>query len=94
MTRERLDDHRRIWSEKPVLGGVYEPWFDLLLEQAGPAQRVLEIGAGPGFLGGHARRRRPDLRWIDAMTQPLAPLTAMRALLTWEKITAGNIPPA
>jgi len=64
MSRERLDDHRRIWSQKPVLGGVYEPWFDLLLEQAGRAQRVLEIGAGPGFLGGHARRRRPDLRWI------------------------------
>lgn len=64
MSRERLDEHRRIWAGKPVLEGVYAPWFDVLLAQAGTGQRVLEIGAGPGFLGAHARRRRPDLRWI------------------------------
>jgi SAM-dependent methyltransferase len=64
MSRARLEDHRRIWSQKPVLEGVYEPWFDALLGQAGAAQRVLEIGAGPGFMSAYARRRRPDLRWI------------------------------
>lgn len=64
MSRERLEEHRRIWAHKPVLAGVYEPWFDALLEQAGPGHRVLEIGAGPGFLGARARLRRPDLRWI------------------------------
>ena len=63
LSRARLEDHRRIWSAKPVLQGVYEPWFDALLAQAG-ARDVLEIGAGPGFLSAHARRRRPDLRWI------------------------------
>ena len=64
MSRERLDEHRRIWAGKPVLEGVYAPWFDALLAQAGSGHRVLEIGAGPGFLGAHARRRRPDLRWV------------------------------
>lgn len=64
MSRARLDEHRRIWSVKPVLAGVYEPWFDALLDHAGNAHRVLEIGAGPGFLAAYARRRRPDLRWV------------------------------
>jgi SAM-dependent methyltransferase len=64
MSRERLEEHRRIWARKPVLAAVYEPWFDALLAQAGPRDRVLEIGAGPGFLGTHARLRRPDLRWV------------------------------
>ncbi len=64
MSRERLEEHRRIWAQKPVLAGVYAPWFDALVEMAGHGQRVLEIGAGPGFLGAHARSRRPDLRWV------------------------------
>ena len=63
MSRERLDEHRRIWAAKPVLAAVYRPWFDALLEQAPPGGRALEIGAGPGFLRDHARRNRPDLRW-------------------------------
>jgi len=64
LSRERLDEHRRIWARKPVLAAVYAPWFDALLGEARPGERVVEIGAGPGFLGAHARARRPDLRWI------------------------------
>ena len=64
MSRERLDEHRRLWASKPVLAAVYAPWFDALLEQAPAGGRVLEIGAGPGFLRDHARQRRADLRWI------------------------------
>jgi SAM-dependent methyltransferase len=72
VSRERLDDHRRIWSEKPVLERVYEPWFNALLAEAGPRQRVLEVGAGPGFLAAHARARRPDVRWVasDVLAVP------------------------
>lgn len=72
LSLQRLEEHRRIWGAKPVLSLVYEPWFDALLDQAGSAQRVLEIGAGPGFLGAHARRRRPDLRWVatDILAAP------------------------
>ena len=63
MSLDRLREHRQLWAAKPVLAGVYEPWFDALLAQAPHGQRVLEIGAGPGFLRGHAQARRPDLRW-------------------------------
>ena len=72
MSRERLDDHRRIWAQKPVLALVYEPWFDALLYEAAPGARVLEVGAGPGFLAVHARARRPDLRWVatDVLAAP------------------------
>jgi SAM-dependent methyltransferase len=60
----RLRDHRAIWAGKAVLADVYRVWFDALLASVGPAARVLELGAGPGFLAEHARRLRPDLRWI------------------------------
>jgi SAM-dependent methyltransferase len=64
MSREKLDEHRRLWREKPVLEGVYRVWFEELLSEVPHAARVLEVGAGPGFLAAHARARRPDLRWV------------------------------
>jgi SAM-dependent methyltransferase len=69
---DRLEEHRSIWSGKPVLRAVYEPWFDALLAEAGPGQRVLEVGAGPGFMAAHARARRPDIRWVasDVLAAP------------------------
>jgi SAM-dependent methyltransferase len=72
VSRERLDDHRRIWSAKPVLERVYAPWFDALLSQAERGQQVLEVGAGPGFLAVHARAHRPDIRWVatDLLAAP------------------------
>jgi SAM-dependent methyltransferase len=72
VSRQRLDEHRRIWRDKPALGRVYEPWFDALIALAGQGARVLEIGAGPGFLAAHAARRRPDLRWVasDVLAVP------------------------
>jgi SAM-dependent methyltransferase len=84
---ERLLEHRRLWNAKPVLARVYEPWFSALLDAAPHGARVLEVGAGPGFLGEAARERRPDLRFVasdlhaapwntlaaDAGRLPLAP---------------------
>lgn len=60
----RLGDHRRIWEAKPMLARVYAVWFDALLASLPPRPRVVEVGAGPGFLSGHARRRAPDVRWV------------------------------
>jgi SAM-dependent methyltransferase len=60
----RLEQHRRLWQEKPVLRLVYGPWFEALVRQAPAGARVLEVGAGPGFLRAFAGERRPDLRWI------------------------------
>jgi len=60
----RLAEHRRIWASKPVLARVYAVWFDALLASLPPRPRVVEVGAGPGFLSGHARRRAPDVPWV------------------------------
>jgi len=59
----QLHEHRRVWAAKPALQRIYEVWFDRLLSGLGSGARVLEVGAGPGFLAEYARRRRPDLRW-------------------------------
>ncbi len=78
LSQGRLHDHRRIWEGKPVLGQVYRPWFDALLAEVTPGARVLEVGAGPGFLSGHARHARPDARWLatDLLETPWNDLVA------------------
>lgn len=84
MSLERLLEHRRLWGAKPVLAHVYEPWFSALLDAAPRGAKVLEVGAGPGFLGEAARGRRPDLRWI-ASDLHVAPWNALAA-------DAGRLP--
>lgn len=64
MSLARLVDHRRIWKLKPVLEDIYSVWFDALLAAVGQGGRVLEVGAGPGFLSEHARRARKGMAWI------------------------------
>lgn len=62
--QDRLLEHRRIWRDRPILQEVYRDWFSIFLETLPAGARVVEVGAGPGFLTEHARRHRPDLRWI------------------------------
>jgi SAM-dependent methyltransferase len=81
---ERLREHRRLWQSKPVLARVYAPWFEALLAVAPRGARVLEVGAGPGFLGAAARESRPDLRWTSSDLHP-APWNDVAA-------DAGRIP--
>jgi SAM-dependent methyltransferase len=64
VSRVQLEEHREIWKEKAVLSAVYAVWFDALLAPVARGARVLEVGAGPGFLSDHARLKRPDLRWV------------------------------
>ncbi len=60
----RLEEHALLWRAKPTLRAVYRVWFDALLDVLPSRARVIEVGAGPGFLAGAGRERRPDLRWI------------------------------
>jgi SAM-dependent methyltransferase len=83
---ERLHEHRRLWCSKPVLARVYAPWFDALLAAAARGVRVLEVGAGPGFLELAARDRRSDLRWVASDLHP-APWNDLAA-------DAGRLPVA
>jgi SAM-dependent methyltransferase len=74
----RLAEHRRIWETKPVLARVYAVWFDALLASLPSRPRVVEVGAGPGFLSGHARRRAPGMPWVatDVLETPWNDLVA------------------
>jgi SAM-dependent methyltransferase len=78
MSLERLEEHRRLWAAKPLLQDVYRVWFDALTAALPARARVLEVGAGPGFLAAHARERRPDLQWIasDILPAPWNDLAA------------------
>jgi SAM-dependent methyltransferase len=66
MSASTLEEHRRIWAAKPVLDAIYTPWFRALVEGLPGGARVLEVGAGPGFLAEYVARARPDLRWISS----------------------------
>jgi SAM-dependent methyltransferase len=90
---DRLSEHRATWARKPVLAEVYAPWFDALLAQAGDGARVLEIGAGPGFLGAHARSRRPDLKWVasDIIGAPWNDVAADGSRLPFPDRTFGAV---
>ena len=78
MSRETLEEHRRVWAMKPVLEEVYRVWFDELLAGAPPGGLLLEIGAGPGFLGAYARSHRPRVRLVtsDFLSTPWNDLVA------------------
>jgi SAM-dependent methyltransferase len=78
MSIERLDEHRRVWCKKPALALIYGEWFDLLLRDIPPAARVLEVGAGPGFLSEYARGHRSDLVYLacDIVKAPWNDLVA------------------
>lgn len=68
--RARLEEHRRIWENKPALRRIYGVWFAQILGELPRGTAVLEIGAGPGFLGEYSRRARPDLRWTSSDLLP------------------------
>ena len=78
VSRERLEEHRRVWARKPVLADLYAVWFDALLERVPVGGSALEVGAGPGFLTAYAGRKRPDLRWVatDIVEAPWNALVA------------------
>jgi SAM-dependent methyltransferase len=74
----RLEEHRRLWQAKPELAAAYDVWFERLLEPIPASTRVLEVGAGPGFLASAAGQRRPDLQWVasDLLITPWNHLVA------------------
>jgi SAM-dependent methyltransferase len=78
LSRGQLEEHRRIWRSKPVLGEVYAVWFDALLDALPREGRILEVGAGPGFFSEYARRSRGAAHWLatDIVETPWNDLVA------------------
>ena len=70
LSRETLEEHRRLWAAKPALRDVYAVWFDALLAAIGPAATSSRSGAGPGFFAAHARGATPRRRWLAADVVP------------------------
>jgi len=62
--RSVVERHRVLWRKKPALARVYSVWFERLLADIPHGERVLEVGAGPGFFSQHAHSVRPDLSWL------------------------------
>jgi SAM-dependent methyltransferase len=77
VSMDRLLEHRAVWRSKPVLQDVYAVWFRRLSD-AIPGDRIIEVGAGPGFLAEHARRSRPQCLWLatDLLATPWNQVTA------------------
>jgi len=93
MSLARLHEHRRLWRAKPTLASAYRVWFDMLLASAPPNARVLEVGAGPGFLAEHARSARADLRWLasDLLPAPWNDLAADAGRLPLTSASVGAV---
>ncbi len=50
MPCQKLEQHRKVWREKPVLRAVYQRWYRQMLQHAPATGAILEIGAGSGNL--------------------------------------------
>lgn len=47
---EFIEQHRAVWFARPELRSVYHDFFKQLADVVANKRRVLELGAGPGFL--------------------------------------------
>lgn len=96
-TREQeravIERHRVLWRKKPALSPVYSVWFERLLLGIPHGERVLEVGAGPGFLSQYAHSVRPDLSWLasDYLFVPGNQLVADALHLPLRDATVGAV---
>jgi ubiquinone/menaquinone biosynthesis C-methylase UbiE len=89
MSLEKLHEHREVWRAKPVVRRLYEGWFRLLAGAA-PSGRVVEIGAGPGFLAEWAAAQKTHSLWVATDLLP-APWNQVAADATRLPFRSGSI---
>ncbi len=49
MAHEKLAEHRRAWQRKPALRRAYQRYHQMILDRAGTAEPIVELGCGAGF---------------------------------------------
>ncbi len=71
MTRQVLNEHRRIWQEKPVLRAIYVDYYRQIASMCRPG-RTLEVGGGTGNL----KEFLPEVLSSDIVSVPWLDITA------------------
>ena len=82
-----LRRHREIWTRRPELRAVYEEWFRDLLSCVEGREPVVELGAGPGFLG----EFRPGVIATDVHLSPWVDVVADGCALPFRDGSVGAV---
>jgi len=81
-----LQDHRKIWFEKPVLRHIYRNYFEAI-KKASVNGPILEIGGGSG----NFKEFLPESISIDVVPLPWLDIIANAQMLPFKKESVGNI---
>lgn len=81
-----LQEHRKIWFEKPVLRDIYLNYFEMIRNASvdGP---ILEIGGGSG----NFKEFLPESISLDVVPLPWLDIIAYAQMLPFKKESVGNI---
>lgn len=86
MSREKLENHRRIWANKEILRTIYKDWFSKVFEEAKKGIS-LEIGSGPGMF----KSIYPEVIATDIIPVPWLDLTCNAQELPFKNKSVDNI---
>jgi SAM-dependent methyltransferase len=85
-TRLFLNEHRKIWQQKPVLREIYREYFDLIRDACIPGP-ILEIGGGSGNFKDFA----PESISMDIIPLPWLDVVADAQQLPFQDGSISNI---
>jgi SAM-dependent methyltransferase len=84
--KKALQEHRKIWFEKPVLRDIYLNYFEMI-KNASVNGPILEIGGGSG----NFKEFLPESISIDIVPLPWLDIIAHAHMLPFKKESFGNI---
>lgn len=85
---ELLQEHERVWRERPLLRRLYHDWFRLLTSRlANVGGPVVELGCGTA----HFREVRPDVVETDIVQTPWTDAVVDATSLPYADESVGNL---